>query len=75
MQADLERFCPPRDRQYVSVGSVCGLLQLMPAELAVLMDGAQVRFALVLDGCGYLSISDAELVANAAGTFTKRSAP
>jgi hypothetical protein len=60
---DFDDLAPDRDWQFVSLGSMCGLLQCLPAQLKVLMEATDVRFALVLDGVGYLRVADAETVA------------
>ena len=63
---DLSQFdhlAPPGDKQFVSMGYVMQLLQIMPAQLKTLMESAKVRFSQTVDGIGYLSVADAELVA------------
>jgi len=66
MNFDLDHLAPHRDRQFVSIGYVCGLLQIMPAQLATLMEDCDIHFAQVVDGCGFLLVEDAERVAEKA---------
>lgn len=60
---DLDHLAPDQEWRYVSTGFLCQLLQIVPGQLATLMEAAEVRFALVLDGVGYLMVRDAEAVA------------
>lgn len=60
---DFDDFAPNRDQQFVSMGYICQLLQILPGQLKVLMQDCEIKFSQVLDGVGYLSIADAESVA------------
>src|SRR5262245_59268520 len=60
---DFSEFEPPRSEQFISTGYMLGLLQIMPAQLRLLMREAKVSFARSVDGQGQLSIFDAEKVA------------
>jgi hypothetical protein len=60
---DLDHLAPEPDRQFVSVGFIGQLLQILPGQLRVLMEESDIKFALVLDGVGYLSVADAATVA------------
>ncbi len=58
-----DHLAPARDRQLVSVGYLCGLLQILPGQLRVLMEDCEVKFAEVRDGVGYVLVADAETLA------------
>jgi hypothetical protein len=56
-------FAPPPESQLIGVGSLCGLLQVMPPQLRTLMEATGVRFSLILDGVGFLTLADAARLA------------
>lgn len=60
---DFDSLAPPRDQQFLSMGYAGQILQVMPAQLKVLMLECNVRFAKVVDGVGYLLVEDAETLA------------
>jgi hypothetical protein len=57
-----EDFQPSRDQQFVSAGNLCGLMQILPGQLGVLMEDRRIRFGMILDGVGYLTVDDAEII-------------
>jgi hypothetical protein len=64
-------FAPEPSQQLVSIGMLCQHLQVMPRQLKILLDEVQsvraVKFAQVVDGVGYFSVTDAELLADLMG--------
>jgi hypothetical protein len=59
----MSEFEPPRQGQLVSMGYLCGLLQITPSQLKIAMREVRVTFSLCLDGVGLLRVADAEAVA------------
>jgi hypothetical protein len=62
-ETEFDHLSPERDKQILSMGFVCGTLKIMPGQLRVLMEACDVKFSQIIDGCGYLSVADAEEVA------------
>jgi hypothetical protein len=60
---DMDHLAPDNHEQYVSMGFICQLLQILPGQLKVLCEECEVKFALVLDGVPYLRLKDSEQVA------------
>ena len=58
-----DHLAPSRDEQYLSMGFVCQVLQCVPGQLKVLMEDIDVKFAMILDGIGYVCVEDAERIA------------
>ena len=58
-----EEFSPAPERCIISMGCLMQLLQIMPAQLKVLMEQCDVKFSQLVDGVGYLTVDDAEKVA------------
>lgn len=77
MLADLRQFAPPNDSMFYSVGATCQKLGINPAQLAILLEAAEVRFAKLIDGVpyldgdGYLAVNQkaAEVIAEANATL------
>lgn len=63
MSDEFDGLTPNASQQFVSMGYLCGLLQILPGQLKVLMEAADVRFAQIVDGVGYLTVTDATTVA------------
>jgi hypothetical protein len=63
LENDFDQLAPERDQQFCSLGFICQLLQIVPTQLQVLMEDSGLRFAMVLDGIGYLTVADAERLA------------
>lgn len=61
--AAFEDFQPGRDQQFVSTGKLCNLCSILPGQLRVLMENKNIRFAMILDGVGYVTVDDAEMLA------------
>lgn len=63
---DFSNFVPDENHQLVSVGVVCQLGQVSPRQLRIALDEAQslkpIQFAQVVDGVGYFTMGDAELL-------------
>lgn len=58
-----EDYAPDRSQQFVGTGTLCQHLQVLPGQLRVLMDSTGVKFAMILDGVGYVRVADAERLA------------
>lgn len=61
---EFDHLAPEPEKQFVSLGYLCGLLQVLPGQLKVLMEDCKINFSMVLDGVGYLTVADAERVAD-----------
>lgn len=63
---DFSKFTPDENHQLVSVGAICQIAQVMPRQLKIALDEAQslkpIQFAQVVDGVGYFTMADAELL-------------
>lgn len=61
-----ENFLPPAERQFFGPGSVCGLLQITPGQLRVLMEDTGTTFAACLDGVPMLDANGLQRVVDKA---------
>jgi hypothetical protein len=68
---DFQHLIPGPDRQLVSTGFVCQLLQILPKQMYVLMEDCEIQFQQIVDGVGFLLLADAERVAEKCGDVRK----
>ncbi len=57
-------LAPPPDRQYYSIGFVCGMIQQTPDFVLGLMRQANVQFAQTQDGIGLIRGDDLQKMAS-----------
>lgn len=57
-----DQFQPDREDQFLSTGYFCGMFQILPGQLAVLMEDSCIKFSQVIDGVGYLNVPDALII-------------
>ena len=53
-EVDMSEFEAPRSETFVSMGYICGLLQIMPSQLRLAMRDVRVSFSRSVDGVGLL---------------------
>ncbi len=58
-------LAPPPERQYYSLGFVCGMIQQRPAFVERLMRAAEVEFSWTQDGIGVIRGDDLQKMAAA----------
>ncbi|MCC7084840.1 MAG: hypothetical protein IT427_07525 [Pirellulales bacterium] len=61
--SEFDHLAPPRQRQLVSIGFLCQLLQCLPGQICTLMEDSDIFFAQTVDGIGFVSLPDAERIA------------
>ena len=71
MNPEFQKFAPPDGQQFVSMGFLCSLLQLVPAQICAVMEASDVRFSMLMDCVGYFSVKDAELLSERCNSLRK----
>ena len=71
MNPGFEKFAPVEDMQFCSMGMLCQLAQVLPAQVRIAMQDAGIRFAMTMDGTGYLYVQDAEVIAKRCNAMRK----
>ncbi|QDT56894.1 hypothetical protein Pan44_49560 [Caulifigura coniformis] len=71
MNPDFQQFAPADDQQFVSMGFLCSMLGLLPAQICVVMQDAGIRFGMVVDCVGHFRVKDAETIANRCSSLKK----
>ncbi|QDT54771.1 hypothetical protein Pan44_28080 [Caulifigura coniformis] len=71
MDQNFQQFAPADDMQFLSMGGLCGMLGLLPAQICVVMQETGIKFAMVLNTVGYFTVKDAETIANRCSSLKK----